>query len=71
MTITKEQIEKRAYELYVASGCEERQALKHWLEAKLELVLESLESQQISNEDSERKQTSQTIPAQMFLQAAD
>ena len=52
MTITKAQIEKRAYELYLARGREDGKALNDWLEAKLDLVLESLEQEKNSNGDS-------------------
>jgi hypothetical protein len=43
MTITRDQIEKRAYEFYMARGREEGKALDHWLAAKLDLLLEGLE----------------------------
>ena len=52
MTITKAQIEKRAYELYLARGREDGKALNDWLEAKLDLVLESLEQEKNSNGSS-------------------
>jgi|HubBroStandDraft_1064217.scaffolds.fasta_scaffold337568_1 hypothetical protein len=34
---TAEQIEKRAYELYLARGCEDGHALEDWFAAELEL----------------------------------
>lgn len=36
----KEQIEKRAYELYLARGCEPGKELDDWLAAEAELKLE-------------------------------
>ena len=44
MRFTQEQIEKRAYEIYLARGREEGKALDYWLAAKLDLLLESLET---------------------------
>lgn len=44
MRITHEQIEQRAYEMYLARGREEGKALNHWLDAKLDLLLESLKT---------------------------
>ena len=38
---TKEQIEKRAYELYLARGCEPGKAVDDWLSAERELMLEN------------------------------
>lgn len=57
MTFTREQVEKRAYELYLARGREEGKALNDWLNAKLELLLESLELQINSNGNRENKTT--------------
>lgn len=48
MTIRKAEIEKRAYELYLARGRGEGKALNDWLDAKLDLFLESLEAQKTS-----------------------
>jgi len=52
MTISKLEIEKRAYELYLARGRAEGKALNDWLDAKLDLLLESLEAQSTSNTGS-------------------
>lgn len=38
---TKEQIEKRAYELYLARGCEPGMEVEYWLAAERELTLET------------------------------
>ncbi len=38
---TKEQIEKRAYELYLARGCEPGMDVADWLAAEKELTLEN------------------------------
>lgn len=37
---TREQIEQRAYELYLARGCEPGKELDDWLAAETELMLE-------------------------------
>ena len=42
---SKEQIEKRAYELYLAHGCQPGKELDDWLAAEMELKLE-MEQQQ-------------------------
>lgn len=36
-TLTREEIAKRAYEIYVANGCKEGQSEQNWLEAEQEL----------------------------------
>lgn len=36
--ITKKQIEKRAYELYMECGCDGGHDLEHWLAAEAELT---------------------------------
>ncbi len=38
---TKEQIEKRAYEFYLARGCEPGMDLEDWLAAERELINEN------------------------------
>jgi len=58
MTISKLEIEKRAYELYLARGRKEGKALNDWLDAKLDLLLESLEAQTTSNKGQIETSTS-------------
>lgn len=55
MRISKAEIERRAYELYLARGGGEGKALDDWLDAKLELILESLEARRISDGGCEKK----------------
>jgi len=38
---TKEQIEKRAYELYLARGCDPGKDVEDWLAAERELTVET------------------------------
>lgn len=40
MLPTKEQIEKRAYEIYLARGCEDGDAVDDWLAAEMQVLFE-------------------------------
>jgi hypothetical protein len=42
--IPEEQIAKRAYELYLTRGQKDGAALQDWLDAKVELLLQSVET---------------------------
>lgn len=57
MRRSKAEIERRAYELYLARDREEGKALDHWLDAKLDLFLESFEAETVSNGDTNNKET--------------
>ena len=46
VTIPREQIEKRAYELYLTRGCEPGKELEDWLAAEAELKIETKEQEQ-------------------------
>jgi len=45
VTPAKEQIEKRAYEFYLARGCEPGREMEDWVAAEKELALEEELSQ--------------------------
>jgi hypothetical protein len=57
---TREEIELRAYDLYVERGCQDGHAEDDWLEAERQLV-EAFGASTKTSEEAPRKQRSATV----------
>jgi hypothetical protein len=68
VTSTKEQIEKRAYEFYLARGCEPGREMEDWVVAEKELALEE-ELSQAEPEQNPSPRKARVSPGRRKLEA--